>query len=212
MSHPDYIRQKAVRMRLEKKLTIDQISERLAISRTTVFYWVRKLPIPETERQSKRRLAASRANSERAKRKREEAYRQGLEEFEELVKDPTFRDFICIYLGEGSKRSRNTVAVCNSDPTIVKLANDWILRLGANKVRYSVQYHADQDVRELQQFWGRTLGVKPDQINLQRKSNSNRLTGRTWRSVHGVLTVSMGDTQLRARLQAWMDLIRAEWG
>ncbi|MCO5315168.1 MAG: hypothetical protein M9938_03260 [Solirubrobacterales bacterium] len=199
-------------MRLEKKLTIDQISERLAISRTTVFYWVRKLPIPETERQSKRRLAASRANSERAKRKREEAYRQGLEEFEELVKDPTFRDFICIYLGEGSKRSRNTVAVCNSDPTIVKLANDWILRLGANKVRYSVQYHADQDVRELQQFWGRTLGVKPDQINLQRKSNSNRLTGRTWRSVHGVLTVSMGDTQLRARLQAWMDLIRAEWG
>jgi hypothetical protein len=48
-------------------------------------------------------------------------------------------------------------------------------------------------------------------IRLQRKSNSNQLTGRIWRSRHGVFMVRMQDTLLRARLQAWMDRLRSEW-
>jgi hypothetical protein len=116
-----------------------------------------------------------------------------------------------MYIGEGYKRSRNDVALANSDPRVVSLANRWIKRLGGNKIRYAVQYHADQDLQELRRFWSELLGVTPDEINLQRKSNSNRLSGRSWRSVHGVLTVSMGDTLLRARLQAWIDLVSADW-
>lgn len=99
----------------------------------------------------------------------------------------------------------------HSDPAIVVLGDKWIRKLGRNKIRYEVQYHADQDLAELREFWGRELGVEPEAINQQRKSNSNKLTGRTWRSAHGVLTVSMGDTELRSRLQAWMDLVRAGW-
>ena len=38
--HPPYLREKAREMRVEKKLTIDQIAERLALSRTTIYYWV----------------------------------------------------------------------------------------------------------------------------------------------------------------------------
>jgi hypothetical protein len=211
MAHPDYIRKKAIQLRVQKKLTIDEIAECLSLPKTTIYYWVKSISIPETKKQSARRLAASMANSDRAKAKRDAAYEQGMTEFVELVKEPTFRDFICMYLGEGSKRCRNTVAICNSDPAIVLLGNRWITRLGRNKVRYSVQFHADQDLAELQRFWADLLSVDPTQINFQRKSNSNKLTGRAWRSAHGVLTVSMGDTQLRARLQAWMDLVRDEW-
>jgi len=50
-----------------------------------------------------------------------------------------------------------------------------------------------------------------DRIRLQRKSNSNQLTGRIWRCEHGVLQVAAYDTLLRARLQAWMDCLRASW-
>jgi transcriptional regulator with XRE-family HTH domain len=61
-------------------------------------------------------------------------------------------------------------------------------------------------------YWVRgTLGVEPSTIKLQRKSNSGQLKGRTWRSKHGVLQVRMGDTSFRARLQAWIDHVRAEW-
>ena len=116
-----------------------------------------------------------------------------------------------MYIGEGSKRCRNMVSIANSDPSVVALGNRWIKDLGRNKIRYTVQYHADQDLRELREFWGDIVGVGPEEINLQRKSNSNHLTGRTWRSAHGVLSVSMGDTQLRARLQAWIDRVKTDW-
>jgi hypothetical protein len=48
-------------------------------------------------------------------------------------------------------------------------------------------------------------------IKLLRKSNSNQLTGRRWRSRHGVLSVRVQDTLLRARMQAWTDRLRDQW-
>ena len=51
----------------------------------------------------------------------------------------------------------------------------------------------------------------PSCIKATRKSNSGSLKGRQFRSVYGLLTLEMGDTYLRARLQAWMDFVRSQW-
>jgi len=142
---------------------------------------------------------------------REEAYREGLRRYDELAVDPTFRDFVCLYIAEGYKRDRNRVSLANSDPAVMQITNRWIRCLTDKAPRFSIQYHADQDLRELREFWGGTLGIDPSSIRLQRKSNSNQLNGRSWRSRHGVLSVWVGDTLFRARLQAWMDRIRSEW-
>lgn len=85
---------------------------------------------------------------ERFRLAREAAYEQGMAEFDLLSKDPTFRDFVCMYIGEGHKRCRNTVAIANSDPAVVALAAFWIRRFTTNKLVYRVQYHADQDLEE----------------------------------------------------------------
>lgn len=143
--------------------------------------------------------------------RRAAAYLQGRIEFDDLIQEPTFRDFLCLYMGEGYKRCRNTVGVCNSDPLIVALCARWIRRFARNPVRYSIQYHADQDLVGLQAFWATMLSVSPSEIRLQRKSNSGRLSGRTWRSRYGVLNVSAGDTLLRARLEAWMHSLQEQW-
>ena len=160
---------------------------------------------------SEARARAARANTEKHARIRAEAYEAGLAEFEALADEPTFTDFVCMYIGEGSKKSRHVVAICNSDPAVVRLGHAWITRLSRNKVRHSLQYHADQNLDELCEFWGRTLQIAPDGIRLQRKSNSGQLGGRLWRSPWGVLTVTTGDVLLRARLGAWMDQVRARW-
>jgi hypothetical protein len=60
---------------------------------------------------------------------REAAYAQGLSEYERLARDPTFRDFVCLYIAEGYKRNRNVVDVCNSDPAVVQLLARWMRRL-----------------------------------------------------------------------------------
>lgn len=212
MAHPDYIRQKAIRMRVETKLTIDEIAERLAVSRTTAYYWVKDIPIPKTRKQSAARQRASDAHRDKARKKREAAYAEGVEMFPDLIKEPTFRDFICMYIGEGYKRSRHTVSLCNSNPAVVKLAQTWIVRFSRNPVTYSIQYHADQSLVELREFWSERLGIAPEKIRFQRKSNSNQLSRRTWRSKYGVLDVRCGDTYFKARVDAWMDLVIAEWG
>lgn len=211
MAYPTYVKEKARELRVRKRLTIDELAERLAVPRTTVFYWVRDLPIGQT---SRRTLAAHRAGevTRRIHRgRRQAAYAQGMHEYPALIGEPTFRDFVCMYIGEGSKRSRNVVAIGNSDPAVVKLGAAWIRRLSRNPVSYSFQHHADQDPAKVCEFWAAQLGLDPSAIKFQRKSNSGRLDGRTWRSRHGVLQVRSADTYLRARLQAWMDCVRAEW-
>jgi len=212
MSHPEYIRAKAVELRTQRHLSIDEIAERLALSRTTVFYWLRDLPITRSARpRSLAQLKGNLAMQEKYRRLREAAYEEGRASFDELAVCPSFRDFVCLYLAEGFKRNRNTVSVCNSDPPVVVLCNAWICRLSSNTADYWVQYHADQDLDELRRFWGAQLDIRPEQVRMQRKSNSNQLTGRTWRSAHGVLTVRVGDTLLRAKLDGWMDRLRESW-
>jgi hypothetical protein len=215
MAHPEYLRQKARELRQRKRLTIDELAYRLGLSRTTVYYWVRDLPIsrsgsgtgwPESARRK-----GNRAMQRKYRLLREAAYGDGRREFGELVLEPTFRDFVCMYIGEGYKRNRNCVGLNNSDPGVVRLANHWISRFARNPIRYQLQHHADQDVLALTRFWAAELGIVPEVITVQRKSNSNGLKGRTWRSRYGLLGVSVGDTALRARLQAWMDRVQQDW-
>lgn len=212
VAHPNYLKARAREWRVERSMTIDEIADRLALPRTTIYGWVRDMPIERDPRRSKAAaLAAGRANGERARLKREEAYGAGLAEFKALSADPSFDDFVCMYIGEGYRRDRNRVALANSDPVVVSLAAGWIARLTTRKVDYAVQYHADQDPIWLKQFWAFRLGVEPDDIREQRKSNSRNLAGRGWRSKHGVLTVGTNDTMLRARLQAWIDQVKLRW-
>jgi hypothetical protein len=216
MAHPAYLREKARELRTKKRLSLLEIAERLALPKTTVFYWIRDLPDPEIKyRDTPARVAARKRQGRRMQveyaRKRKAAYDRGWAEYPGLIGQPTFRDFVCVYIGEGYKRSRNTVSVANSDLRVVRLADRWIRRLATNKVTYQFQYHADQDPEHLIRFWSRGLGVDPELFTYQRKSNSGQLAGRTWRSKFGVLTVRAQDTMLRYRLQAWIDRTQDAW-
>jgi hypothetical protein len=123
----------------------------------------------------------------------------------------SFRDFVVLYLAEGYKRGRNLVSICNSDPAVMELAQAHLSVLADKDLDYGLQYHRDQDPEELKAFWAARLGISAERIALQRKSNSGGLKGRRWRSQYGVLTIRTGDTQLRARLEAWMDYLRYGW-
>lgn len=215
MAHPPFIREKARELRRDKLLTIDELAERLALSRTTVYYWVKDLPIPSSGTGGGFSDAARRKGNRAMRRKyrqlREAAYDEELMFYEHLIRDPGFRDFLCLYVAEGHKRSRHEVSLANSDPAVIRAAVRWMSVLSARKLNYSIQYHADQDLAEIRRFWGTELDIDPNEIRLQRKSNSNQLAKRTWRSEHGVLTVRTSDSYFREELQAWVDCLRDSW-
>lgn len=214
MAYPAYIKDKARQLRIEKRLTIDELVEQLALPRTTIYGWVRDLPIPRkpnTKWPTEAQERGTAAMQAKYRQRRERAYEQGREEFATLSTEPTFRDFVCMYIGEGYKRNRNTVAICNSDPAVVRLGADWIRRLTDHPIEFAFQHHADQDPEEVCAFWGALLSIDPETIKFQRKSNSGQLAGRIWRSKYGVLQIRTSDTYLRARIGAWMDAVRNEW-
>jgi hypothetical protein len=139
------------------------------------------------------------------------AYQQGITEASDLLQNLAFRDFVVLYMAEGTKRQRNVVAFVNSNAKMVRLAHHWISRFTQNKLDYAIQFHIDHDEDMLKEYWGGILGISPAIIKTLRKSNSNQLKGRQFRSQYGLLTVRVGDTQLRARLQGWMDFVEAQW-
>src|SRR5439155_20777180 len=111
MAHAPHLREKARALRAQRKLTIDELAERLALSRSTIYYWVRDLPLERKGRANAGQRRGSRAMQRKYRLMREEAYREGLESFDALVRDPSFRDFVSLYIAEGYKRDRNRVPI-----------------------------------------------------------------------------------------------------
>ena len=211
MAYPVYLRERARELRVKNKLSLDEIAERLALPKTTVWYWIVDLPLGRPRRWSAGQRKGNQSMQNKWRLLREAAYARGIEEYDELIKLPTFRDFVVLYIVEGYKRRRNTASVCNSDPAIVSLAAHWLRRLSGREPVVRVQYHRDQDEHELMAFWANTLGTDASAIRLHPKSNSGQLRTRIWRCAHGVASVDVHDTYLRARIQGWIDRIRAEW-
>jgi AcrR family transcriptional regulator len=209
MAYPAYLRERARELRVAKRLSINEIAARLALPKTTIYYWVRDLPLGRERQENPHR--GNRAMQAKYRRLREDAYAAGLAEYDQLMQLATFRDFVVLYIAEGYKRDRNSGAIGNSDERVVAMAASWLRTLTAKRVTYAVQYHADQNPDEIRAFWGTILGIDGSTISLQRKSNSGQLNGRRWRCVHGVISLRVCDTLLRARLQAWIDRVRQDW-
>ena len=211
MAYPRYLRDRACELRTERHLSLIEIADRLALPKTTVYYWIKDLPLGRPRRTTRGQRMGNRGMRKKYRLLREAAYNQGLVEYDDLIKLPTFRDFVVLYIAEGYKRNRNTVSIANSDACVMAMAAGWLRVLTTRKLMYSIQYHADQQLVQLCQYWGDILGIDGSMILLQRKSNSGQLNGRRWRSAYGVLSIRVFDTYLRSRLQAWIDRVRADW-
>ena len=85
---------------------------------------------------------------------RDEAYAEMWEQAPELLKDYNLYAFVCMYIGEGFKRTRNEVAMCNSDAAVMRLSYKWIMKLKHpdRSLEFKVQIHADHDEDEILRF------------------------------------------------------------
>ncbi len=216
MKKYEHLKAKARFLRKRDGVSLGELVKMLSMPKTTVYYWIKDLPLPHNQVTEKRRLAAKRAgiaSKRKYKKLRQEAYDAGVSMIDELTQDPTFRDFVSMYIGEGTKKGRNTVAVCNSDPSVIQLCIYWIRQLAnpERRIGFELQHFEDQDVESLRIFWAEKVGTKPSNINPRLKTSSGKLSRRNWRSKYGVMTVRVGDTYLRAKLEAWMDWIKGQW-
>jgi transposase-like protein len=222
MAHSQYLREKARSLRVEQRLTVDQLSERLALPRSTIYYWVRDLPVrlsgsraaaaptPGRRRRTRARRSGQPARG-RDRRSRKAVYEEALGSYDDLAAQPTFRDFLCVCLAQRCECDQHRIAVVNADPAVVRLAARWIRRLADQAPIFAIEYPADQDLNARRRFWSEIVGTEARAIQVQRGSERSRPAGRSPGSPHGALTVTVDDSLLRARLDAWMHRTRESW-
>jgi transposase-like protein len=206
-------------LRIEQRLTVDELAARMSLPRSTIYYWVRDLPLRDgaRERAGESNVvacgAAGQVPGRVTRAHREAAYEEGLATFEELSAQPTFRDFVCIYLVQGEQRDRTRIALTNSDPAVMRLVSRWLRRLTDKAPFLLLRYGPGQSLKELRRFWGETTGTAPRAIRARGSSEGIAILGEqpVPGSSHGWLTIGVEDTLLRARLQGWMHSARETW-
>jgi hypothetical protein len=220
MAHSNYLRRMARLLRVEQRLTVDQLASRLALPRSTVYYWVRDLPLVERWGESVRATGigeregtgiGKRASAVASAEAGDAAYEEALRSFDDLAAQPTFRDFVCLYIARGCMRERAKVSLSDSDAAVMRLANRWMLRLSDKSPLLSVRYEPGQSLTELRRFWGGVIGVQARTIRVHDEGDRAGARNAARSARHGVLTVSVEDALLRARLQAWICKTRDSW-
>jgi hypothetical protein len=217
MAHSNYLRRMARLLRVEQRLTVDQLAARLALPRSTVYYWVRDLPLGKREGEGVGAGAGDRARTGAGARKGasaiagDAAYEDALRSFDDLAAQPTFRDFVCLYIARGSTRERARVSLSDSDAAVMRLASRWMLRLSDRSPLLSVRYEPGQSLTELRRFWSGVVGVQARTIRVHAEVDLPGDRDLMQRTRHGVLTVSVEDALLRARLHAWIRKTRDSW-
>ena len=68
MGYPAYIRERARELRTAKRLSLDEIAERLAVPKTTVYYWIKDLPLNRERKWSEGQRKGTEADAEEVPR------------------------------------------------------------------------------------------------------------------------------------------------
>jgi len=111
-----HLKEKAIELREGGSTLNDLCGHFSGIAKTTIYYWIRKIPVKRTA-QSEAQRKGTKAIIEKYRKLRKEAYEDAHKKAGKLLSDKFLRDFILIYLTEGFRRNRNVVEVGNSKVT-----------------------------------------------------------------------------------------------
>lgn len=197
-------------------MTIDQLSVRLGVPRSTIYKWVGDIRLPGSgpgggfTPEARRR--GNRAMRESRRRQREMYYKFGLETYANRRSDPAFRDFLVSYVALGKKSDRREVSFSHPDPLMMQLAGAWLRDYGRNLLRYRLHLPPGADLERAKSFWAERLNIDRDAIKLDRPRPDPESAATSSRTGPlGTLRISSTDTLLRIELQAWADSARADW-
>jgi transcriptional regulator with XRE-family HTH domain len=167
------------RIQLARQMRVDgfllrEIAEEFSVSMKTACLWCTGIPVPPRarhggDREHVRMMSRKRwdtflveRDSERTAIKESAASRVGVLSDREL-------EFAAVtaYWCEGSKDKvydrRESVIFINSDPTVIRLWLEWLLRkgYGRDRLRLNLSIHESADVEAATAFWAGIAGVDP---------------------------------------------------
>ncbi len=106
-----------------------------------------------------------------------------------------------LYWGEGTKASKTSVKLGNTDPALVRIFVAFLLRfygIDKKRLRFGLQIFADMDPEKTVRYWTRALGISRRQFYPKIIVTPYRGVGNYRRKTkYGVLTVYFNNRKLR---------------
>jgi hypothetical protein len=91
-----------------------------------------------------------------------------------------------LYWGEGTKASRNLVALTNTDPSMLRLFIKWLNLMGVKKNLLKVKLHLyiDMNIKEIMSFWSKELSI-PNSNFVKPYIKDSKFTSLTYKNSFG---------------------------
>lgn len=179
------LKQKAIELR-KSGASYSEIKKKVNVSKSSLSLWLKNMPL------SKERISQLRdKNPQRIERyrntmleKRNKKMKIVLNEVSLKIKKISKRDLliggIFLYMGEGSKTTKGTTALTNTNPKILKLFIDWLYlhEVPKDKIKIQLHLYEDMDIEKQILFWVKTLGISKKQFRKPhiKSTNSNSLS------------------------------------
>lgn len=210
----------AIRLRITG-VSIRKIEQELGVPRSTLSGWFRGIKLNQ---QKKKRLhqewllGLQKARTKAVLRHKELKQMREVRAVEEAKKvfqavkfeDHAFLEFVLamLYWAEGAKTG-NRLLMCNSDPVLLRFFLDGLVRvykLPRNSVRCALHLRADQNSKEMKDFWSKALQIPAECIR-EVYFDSRTKGSPTRQDYHGVCAIMYYNSHLWRRLMAFSQLV-----
>jgi hypothetical protein len=173
----------------DEQLSLKEVSLKLGCSLNKVAYWAKKHNIEVRTRSDANYLLHNRGKKPFTYRKPDTNYLWQL-----------YGLGLGLYWGEGTKASKNSVRLGNSDKFLLNKFIEFLVKIyniDTTKLRFGIQIFDDVSKEEAMQYWSGALGfdesyfMNPTRISLNKKGSYKR------KSKYGVVTIYFHNTKLR---------------
>ncbi len=211
----------AIRLRQTGK-SYSQIKNLIGVSKSTLSLWLRKYPLSNERLKLLRdwseirieKYIATRTKSREARKKSIYASQK------KLIIPLSKRDLLIagffLYWGEGSKTPEKTVAVTNTDPSMLRFFIHWIQKIfnvAKKNMRVSIHIYSDMNAKKEIEFWSKNLDISKSQFIKPyiKKSKSFEIT-RKGGFGHGTCSVRVHNSELARKVLGSIQVIRDVFG
>ena len=194
------IKTKALKLR-EKGMSYSAIKEKLGVSKSTLSYWLREMPLSREQINALRAHSPKRIERFRAtmQTKRDtrlvEVYKKVSSDLGVLSKRELLIAGFFLYWGEGGKTKTYAITFSNTDPSMIRFYLSWIGILGIprSKVKVRLHFYTDMNIKKETEFWVKETKIKGDQFKKPYIKQSS-LSNLSYRGFgHGTCNIIVDD-------------------
>jgi hypothetical protein len=208
------LKKKVRTLRLSGK-SVREIERELNVARSNVSLWVRDIILSEEQLKDLagrshslitiERRRTSRLKNESARRA--PFLREGIEEIKQTQSIDLMMLALGIYMGEGAKTSRGTIALSNTDPRIIQIFVKFLLekfRILPRQLRAQVGLHSHLSASQAEAYWSSVSGIPKKSFVKTVIQHNRKSKGERDKLPYGTLTIYLHDTKRRIMLEGWI--------